>query len=140
MSRKSKQKPVEETPAEPPPEPAPEEVPPVVPEEPPQPEPEPVKAQVEEATALLTRSIDHLREQDDRGLIDYYAADLADAAVGVLTCWLVLQDARSGQRKQELARVFIGEAMPRIHGRVAMLRTSDPVPLRARDFILAESY
>ena len=51
MSRKSKQKPVEETPAEPPPEPAPEEVPPVVPEEPPQPEPEPVKAQVEEEPA-----------------------------------------------------------------------------------------
>jgi Acyl-CoA dehydrogenase, C-terminal domain/Acyl-CoA dehydrogenase C terminal len=100
----------------------------------------PLKNQALEATALLNRSIDHLREQDDRELIDYYAADLADVAVGALTCWLVLQDARSGDRKQELARVYIGETLPRIHGRVAMLRAIDPAPLQARDSILEESF
>jgi alkylation response protein AidB-like acyl-CoA dehydrogenase len=97
-----------------------------------------LKSQVERATALLNRSIDHVREQDDRELIDYYAADLADVAVCVLTCWLVLQDARAGERKRELAHVYISETLPRIHGRVAMLQASDPIPLRARDCILAE--
>jgi alkylation response protein AidB-like acyl-CoA dehydrogenase len=99
-----------------------------------------LKSQAQEATALLNRSIDHLKEQDDRELIDYYAADLADVAVGALTCWLVLQDGRSGDRKQELARVYVGETLPRIHGRVAMLRAIDPAPLQARDRILEESF
>ncbi|MGC9333834.1 MAG: acyl-CoA dehydrogenase family protein [Anaerolineae bacterium] len=93
---------------------------------------------VEEATALLNRSIDHLREQDDRGLLDYYAADLADLAVDVLTSWLVLRDAAAGARKQELARVYLGETLPRVRSRVATLQALEPSPLRARETILSE--
>jgi alkylation response protein AidB-like acyl-CoA dehydrogenase len=97
-----------------------------------------LKSQVEEATALLNRSIDHLKEQDDRALIDYYAADLADMAVQVLTCWLALRDARSTERKRELARVYISEALPNFRGRMAMIQASDPAPLQARDLVLAD--
>jgi alkylation response protein AidB-like acyl-CoA dehydrogenase len=98
-----------------------------------------LKNQVNEATALLSRSVDHLREQDDRELIDYYAPDLADMAVCVLTCWLVLQDARAGERKRELAHVYISETLPKVRGRVAILQASDPAPLQARDSILTEA-
>ena len=59
-----------------------------------------LKRQVEEATALLNRSIDHMKEAaDDRALIDYYASDLSDLAVDVLTSWLALRDARVGREE-----------------------------------------
>jgi alkylation response protein AidB-like acyl-CoA dehydrogenase len=98
-----------------------------------------LKRQVEEATALLNRSIDHMKEQDDRALIDYYAPDLSDLAVHVLRSWLVLRDARVGERKRELARVHIGETLPKVRGRVAMLQALEPAPVQARETVLAET-
>ncbi len=97
-----------------------------------------LKSQVEEATVLLNRSIDHMREQDDRALIDYYAADLADMAVHVLTSWLALRDAPSAERKQELARVYIAETLPKFRGRMAMIQAIDPTPVQTRGRILTE--
>jgi len=99
-----------------------------------------LKAQVEEATALLNRSVDHLKEEEDRALIDYYASDLADVAVYVLNSWLTLRDARESERKRELARVYIAEAMSRIRGSVATLQAISPAPLEAREVILAGDF
>jgi alkylation response protein AidB-like acyl-CoA dehydrogenase len=114
-----------------------------------------LKGRVEEATALFQRSIDHLKEQDDRALIDYYAADLADMAVYVVTSWLALRDAGShvsgshvsgshassdngtfAVRKRELARVYLSEVLPRFQAHLARLREADPAPLEARDVVL----
>lgn len=97
-----------------------------------------LKAQVEEATALLHRCVDHLKEADDRTLVDYYASDLADVAVYVLNSWLILQDARTSDRKRELARVYIAETMPKIRGSVAVLQAINPAPIEAKDVILAK--
>jgi alkylation response protein AidB-like acyl-CoA dehydrogenase len=99
-----------------------------------------LKSRMEEATALFNRSIDHMREHDDRALIDYYAADLADLALYVLTGWLALRDGRSAERKRELARVYVAETMPKVRGRVAMIQVSDPAPMQARERVLAEPY
>ena len=99
-----------------------------------------LKGRLEEATTLLNRSIDHMREQDDRALIDYYAVDLVEMALGVLTGWLALRDATSAERKRELARVYIGETLPKFRGRMAAIQASDPAPLQARDLVLAESF
>ena len=98
-----------------------------------------LKGRVEEATALLNRCIDHLKEEE-RALIDYYAADLADVAVYVLNCWLMLQDARLTERKREMARVYVAEVLPRIRSKVAVLQAVDPAPLQARDLILVEAF
>jgi alkylation response protein AidB-like acyl-CoA dehydrogenase len=98
-----------------------------------------LKEKVEEATALLNRSIDHLKEQD-RTVIDYYAADLADVALGVVNSWLVLKDARESDRKRQLARVYIADVVPRIRGRVTALQASDLAPMEAREAILAEGF
>jgi hypothetical protein len=96
-----------------------------------------VKARVQEATALLSRCVDHLKEVEQREVIDYYASDLADIAVGVLTCWLVLRDARDSVRKRELARLYIAQSVPRIRGLVELLRAVDTTAVRARERILA---
>jgi alkylation response protein AidB-like acyl-CoA dehydrogenase len=98
-----------------------------------------LKERVEEATALLNRSIDHLKEQD-RAVIDYYAADLADVAVGVVNSWLVLKDARGSERKRDLARVFVADVLPRIRGRVAALQAADIAPMETKDLLLAEPF
>ncbi len=99
-----------------------------------------LKDQVEEATELLSRSIDHMKEQDNRALVDYYAVDLADMAIYVLTSWLTLQQARSSDRKRELARIYIAETLPKFRGRMAMLQASDPAPIEAKDLILEDPY
>jgi Acyl-CoA dehydrogenase, C-terminal domain/Acyl-CoA dehydrogenase C terminal len=96
-----------------------------------------LKNQVEEATVLFNRSIDHMKEQDDRALVDYYAVDLADMAACVLTSWLALRDARSAERKRELARVYIGEMLPKFRGRMAAIQAADPAPVHSRAVILS---
>ncbi|MEE8391700.1 MAG: acyl-CoA dehydrogenase family protein [Anaerolineae bacterium] len=100
----------------------------------------PLKNQMQEATALFNRCIDHMKEQKDRAMIDYYAVDLVDVATYVVNGWLMLQDARLAERKRAIARVYIAETLPKIRGRVAMLQASDPAPLQARDVILTESF
>jgi len=100
----------------------------------------PLKAQLKESTALFNRCIDHMKEQDDRAMIDYYAVDLVDVAAYVVNGWLVLQDARLTERKKALARIYIAETRAKIRGKVAMLQASDPAPLQVRDAILNESF
>ena len=97
-----------------------------------------LKGQVVEATALLNQSIDRLKGEKERALIDYYAADLADIAVYVINCWLMLQDARLAERKREMARVYIAETLPKLRGKAAVFQAIDPAPLQAREAILAE--
>jgi hypothetical protein len=104
------------------------------------PELAPLKRQMDEGTALLNRSIDHLREQDERALVDYYAADLVDIATYVVNGWLTLQDARSSERKRELARVYIAESMPKIRWKVSALQAIDPAILKAREVILDPAF
>jgi alkylation response protein AidB-like acyl-CoA dehydrogenase len=97
-----------------------------------------LKSQLDEATALLNRSIDHMKEQDDRELVDYYAADLADMAIYVLTSWLTLRQAHSTERKRKLADIYINGALPKFRGRMAMLQASDTTPIEAKDLILVD--
>jgi alkylation response protein AidB-like acyl-CoA dehydrogenase len=96
-----------------------------------------LKGQVEEATALLNRCIDHLRDRGEREVIDYYASDLADMAAQVVNCWLMLQDARLMDRKREMARVYIAESLPRIRGAATAIQAADLAPIEARETILA---
>jgi len=98
-----------------------------------------LKDQVQEATALFNRCVDHLKEQD-RVLIDYYGSELADVATYVLNCWLTLQDARLSERKRDLAAVYISETLPVLRSKVDVLRAVAPSPLQARDTVLAEAF
>lgn len=88
-----------------------------------------LKQKMEDATAMLNRCIDHLREEE-RAVIDYYAADLVDLAAYVVNGWLMLRDAVHTEDKQRMARVYLAEMLPRIHGKVATLQATDPVPLQ----------
>lgn len=96
----------------------------------------PLKAQAAEATALYNRSVDHLKEVDNRELIDFYAVDLADVAVQVINAWLLLGSARHSERKRQLAEVYFAETMPKIKGSVAALQAISPAPVENHRLIL----
>ena len=99
-----------------------------------------LKDQVIQATDTLHHCTDHLKGQEERELIDYYAEDLADMAVHVVNCWLMLQDARLSGRKREMAHIYFAETLPKIRGRAAALQGIDPVVLRGRDVILGTPF
>jgi len=98
-----------------------------------------LKARLEEATALFNRAVDHLKKIDDRAVIDYYAADLADLAVYTLTGWLILRDGRENARKAALARVYLADTLPRFQAGLARVQASDPAPLALQDLLLGEA-
>jgi alkylation response protein AidB-like acyl-CoA dehydrogenase len=97
----------------------------------------PQKQHLEEATAMLNRCIDHLRAREEPDLISYYAVDLVDAAVHVVNGWLLLRAGRLSERKQQMARVYISEALPKIFKAVTTLQAVDPTPLQSKDGILS---
>ena len=92
-------------------------------------------AQMKEATATFVACVDQLKGHSERALIDYHAEDLADLAVYVVNCWLMLQDARVSQGKREMARFYIAEALPVILSKAARIRSADPALLQARALV-----
>jgi alkylation response protein AidB-like acyl-CoA dehydrogenase len=98
-----------------------------------------LKKQVEDATSLFNRCIDHLKECE-RDVIDYYASDLTDIGVIVINSWLVLKDARQSARKRALAQVYIVEHLPKVRSAAAAIQAADPTPLRVRAEVLASPF
>jgi len=95
-----------------------------------------MKDQLAQATAWLNQSIDRLKGEEERALIDYYAADLADLAVYTINCWLMLRDARLSDRKYEMARVYIAETLPKMQAKATLLQAVDPAAMQARNILL----
>ncbi|MBN1811723.1 MAG: acyl-CoA dehydrogenase C-terminal domain-containing protein, partial [Anaerolineae bacterium] len=104
-----------------------------------------LKGQLQEATALFNRCIDHMKEAE-RVAIDYYGSDAVEVAAYLLNGWLVLQDAAASSdaatsaRKRDLARVYIGEALPQIRSRIDVLRAIDPTPVQVRESVLTAEF
>jgi alkylation response protein AidB-like acyl-CoA dehydrogenase len=94
-----------------------------------------LKVELEKAGALFNRCLDHLKEAD-RVAVDYYGSDAVEAAAYLLNSWLVLQDGRTSERKRDLARVYIGAALPQIHARIDVLRAIDPTPMQVKESVL----
>lgn len=103
------------------------------------PELEPLKKQIVEATALVNRCADHLKECET-AVIDYYASDMVDMTVYVINFWLLLQHARADERKRAVAQIYISEHLPRVKKAVTAVQAADPTPLQVRDVILASPF
>jgi alkylation response protein AidB-like acyl-CoA dehydrogenase len=98
-----------------------------------------LKQQVAEATALVNRCADHLKESETP-VIDYYASDMVDAAIYVINSWLLLQHARVDERKRAIAQVYISEHMPKVKKAVASVQAADVTPLQVKDVVLASPF
>jgi len=99
------------------------------------PELETLRAQLADSNAQLKQSADHLKEQE-RDVIDYYASDMVDMAVYTINSWLLLQDARTSERKKAIAEVYIAEHLPMIHQAAEAIQIANAAPLEAREAIL----
>lgn len=95
----------------------------------------PLKDQLVEATALMNRCADHLKECST-DVVDYYASDMVDIAVQVCNGWLLLQHARDYAPKKPIAQAYIGAHLPLVYGAVRAIQTADASPLKNRDVIL----
>jgi hypothetical protein len=98
-----------------------------------------LKAQLTEATDLLKKTTDTLKDKD-RDLIDYYASDLVNMAVYILNTWLLLLDAPASERKRDLAQVYFAEHLPDIQRANQAILCANAVPLQARESILGASF
>jgi hypothetical protein len=98
-----------------------------------------LKKQLEETNSVFIRCIDHLKE-GDREVIDYYASDVVDAASYLFNSWLMLEEGKSSERKQDLARIYIAEAIPVIRNKIDVLKALDPAPFKAKETILAAEF
>jgi len=94
-----------------------------------------LKAQLIEATNVFKQRAAQLKDQE-RVVIDYYAVDLVDMAVLLLNGWLLLQDARSSERKEAVARVYLAEHLPQLQRAAATLAAPSMVPMQAHTLIL----
>jgi len=95
-----------------------------------------LKKQLAEANALFKETVDGLKDKA-RGIIDYYACDLADIAALLVNGWLMLQDAARSERKADLARVYIAASLPQIRRAAEAIFHADDTPLRVQEGILA---
>jgi alkylation response protein AidB-like acyl-CoA dehydrogenase len=91
-----------------------------------------LKARLIEATEKFKQATDILKEKE-RELIDYHASDLADMAVYLVNCWLMLADGKFSERKQELARLYLNEHLPQVESaRQAILNAGEaPLPMKS---------
>jgi len=88
------------------------------------------------ATGWLTESVANLADRE-REIIDYYGVDLVELAAHVLTCWLLLQDARHDERKGDVARAYVALTEPKMRGWYEGLQALHAAPWRLRDRIVA---
>ncbi|MFH1085543.1 MAG: acyl-CoA dehydrogenase family protein [Chloroflexota bacterium] len=96
-----------------------------------------IQAQLQAAGAEFRACTDLIKGQGDRDTIDYYAEDLMEMALALVNSWLLLRDARVSERKRELAKVYVADALPKFHARAETIRTIRSVTARAREAILA---
>jgi alkylation response protein AidB-like acyl-CoA dehydrogenase len=95
-----------------------------------------LKARLSEATEKFKQATDILKEKE-RELIDYHASDLADMAVYLVNCWLMLADGKFSERKQELARLYLNEHLPQVESARQAILNSGEAPLPMKSSILS---
>lgn len=95
----------------------------------------PLKEQLLAATDLFKKTTDSLKERE-RSVIDYYACDLTDMAAWLINSWLLLQDARLLERKQELAKFYLAAYLPRLHSAAEAILNADETALQIDNQVL----
>jgi hypothetical protein len=95
------------------------------------------KATLVELTGLLGRAIDGLKAVPERERVDYYAVDLVEMAVQVVSGWLVLRDAAVAEHKKAVARAYVAAAAPKVRAAAEVVLAANPTPLEALPIVVA---
>jgi alkylation response protein AidB-like acyl-CoA dehydrogenase len=84
-----------------------------------------------ELTALYRKAVDVLKAEDDRAKVDYYACDLVDCAVWLVTSWLLLRDTSVKDAKKPVARTYMAAVAPRLRASAEVVIGTNPTPLES---------
>jgi alkylation response protein AidB-like acyl-CoA dehydrogenase len=95
------------------------------------------QALLEELTDLFDRSATALKAVTERERVDYYAVDLVEMAIWIVSGWLLLRDAAVAERKRSVARAYLSSIAPKVRAAADVLLASDPLPLETIPVLLA---
>jgi alkylation response protein AidB-like acyl-CoA dehydrogenase len=90
-----------------------------------------------ELTGLFGEAVAALKGLPERDRVDYYAVDLVEMAIWIVSGWLLLRDAAAAEHKKTVARSYLASVAPKIRAAADVVRASDPVPLEAIPVLLA---
>ncbi len=96
----------------------------------------PEKALLTELTGLFDEAVGGLKALTERDRVDYYAVDLVEMAIGIVSGWLLLRDTISGEHKKPVARAHVAALAPKVRAAATVVIASDRVPLEAIQALL----
>ena len=96
-----------------------------------------IKTELIEATDLLKKATDVLKEQE-RDVIDYYGVDLTDMAVYIVNSWLLMSDAVKSERKRDLVYFYANEYLPKVRALGVKILAADECPLQVWETIVMD--
>ncbi|OGO58188.1 MAG: hypothetical protein A2V85_14580 [Chloroflexi bacterium RBG_16_72_14] len=90
-----------------------------------------------ELTGLYDQAVAALKAQPERDRVDYYAVDLVEIAVWIVSGWLVLRDTNLAEHKKPVARAYVASVAPKVRAAAEVVLANNPVPLEAILILLA---
>jgi alkylation response protein AidB-like acyl-CoA dehydrogenase len=95
------------------------------------------RALLGDLTGCFDEAVAALKALPERERVDYYAVDLVEMAIGIVSGWLLLRDTIVAEYKKPVARTYLAALAPRIRALADVVIASSPVPLEAIPVLLA---
>ncbi len=89
-----------------------------------------------ELTELFDRAVGALKALPERERVDYYAVDLVEMAVWIVSGWLLLRDTTVAEHKKAVTRAYLASVTPKVRAAGETVLSSNPAPLEAIPVLL----
>lgn len=87
----------------------------------------------------LDRSVEYVKEKNDKEYTDFYARKLVDIAMETYIGYLLLDQAESCEHKKDIATMFINDLLPRVEMNAAYVSSGDTSMIDAHEAVLAQA-
>ena len=77
-----------------------------------------------------------LKAVPERDRVDYYAVDLVEMAIWVVSGWLLLRDTNAAEHKKPVARAYVASIASKVRAAAEVVLAASPVPLEAIPVLL----
>ena len=94
------------------------------------------QALLAELTGLFDQAVGGLKAIPDRDRVDYYAVDLVEMAIWVVSGWLLLRDTNAAEHKKPVARAYVASIASKVRAAAEVVLAASPVPLEAFPVLL----
>jgi alkylation response protein AidB-like acyl-CoA dehydrogenase len=94
------------------------------------------QALLTELTGLFDQAAGGLKTLPERDRVDYYAVDLVEMAIWIVSGWLLLRDTNVAEHKKPVARAYVASLAPKVRAAAEVVLASNPGPLEAISVLL----